>query len=107
MSTKAQKFDASNTLSFLGPALESAADSAGAVAKSAQKHLAVGTYKAAYGISYGLVYATVFLTELLPKDNILRRGFEEGAEAALEAASKKEPSVKLPKASTKKKSSKS
>jgi hypothetical protein len=104
MSTKAKAIE-TNPLSVLGDALESAAEtfgeattnarkSAKAAAKSAQKNLATGTYKAAYGVSYGLVYATVFLTELLPEDNILRRGFEEGAEAALEAASKKESAAK-------------
>ena len=36
----------------------------------------------------GWVDGTVFLTELLPEDSTLRRGLEEGADAALEARGK-------------------
>jgi hypothetical protein len=48
----------------------------------------VGIYNTAYWTSYGVVYTTVFLKELLPADNTLRRGLEEGAVAALEARGK-------------------
>jgi hypothetical protein len=86
-----------NPLSVLGEALESAAEtfgqattnaraSAKVAAKKVRKTFGTGVYKTAYGISYGLVYSAVFVTELLPEDNVLRRGFEEGAEAALDAA---------------------
>jgi hypothetical protein len=35
------------------------------------------------------VFGAVFVNELLPEDNVLRRGFEEGAEAVLDAAAGK------------------
>jgi hypothetical protein len=97
MSAKAEETLDTNPLSVLGEALESAAEtfgkattnasaSAKVAAKKVRKTFGTGVYKTAYGISYGLVYSAVFVTELLPEDNVLRRGFEEGAEAALDAA---------------------
>lgn len=65
-----------------------ARQSAKNAAGSTQRVLKVGLYNAAYGVSYGVVFATVFLTELLPKDGILRRGLEEGADAAFDAQAK-------------------
>jgi hypothetical protein len=44
-----------------------------------------GVYNSSYGFSYGLIYSGVFLTELLPEDSTIRRGFEEGADAAFQA----------------------
>ena len=35
-----------------------------------------------------MVYGVVFITELLPEENVLRRGLEEGADAALDAHGK-------------------
>ena len=80
--------------SVLGDTLESAAesfeeatansrDSARRAATTAKRALGIGAHKAAYGVAYGLVYSAVFITEMLPKENIIRRGFIEGTEAAL------------------------
>jgi hypothetical protein len=46
-----------------------------------------------------VVYAAAFLIELLPEENVVRRGFVEGAEAALEARQKAKDSkqVTIPK----------
>jgi hypothetical protein len=85
-----------NTFSALGEALESAAQyvsGAGATAGASVKAAAgksgaavsVGSYKAAYGLSYGVVFAGVFLKELLPNGSSVRRGFEDGADAAFDA----------------------
>ncbi len=74
-----------NPISVLGDALESAAESIGEAtsdaresakiaAKKVKKGLSAGTYHTAYGLSYGFVFSAVFLTELLPEDNIFRRG---------------------------------
>jgi hypothetical protein len=46
-------------------------------------------------VSYGVVYAVAFLIELLPEENIVRRGFVEGAEAALDARKKAKASEKV------------
>jgi hypothetical protein len=100
MSAKVKEAVDTNPLSVLGEALESAVEtfgeattnaraSAKVAARKVEQSFSTGVYKAAYGISYGLVFGAVFLTELLPDDNILRRGFQEGAEAALDAAAKK------------------
>ncbi|MFC7054254.1 hypothetical protein ACFQI3_16295 [Hansschlegelia quercus] len=85
-----------NTFSSLGDALETAAEyvsAAGATAGASVKSAAaktgevagVGAYKTAYGLSFGLVFGAVFLKELLPAGNALRRGFEDGADAAFDA----------------------
>jgi len=98
MASKA-KSAASNVFSVLGDTLETAAetfeeathnsrDSARRAAAATKRALSDGAHKAAYGVSYGVVYAAVFVTELLPKDNIIRRGFVEGAGAAYEARKK-------------------
>lgn len=87
----------SNAFSALGEALESAAESvdharadATASAKLAARRVQfgvnAGAYYAAYGVSYGLVFSGVFLKELLPSNNPIRRGFEDGAVAAIDAA---------------------
>jgi hypothetical protein len=100
MSAKVEEALDTSPLSVLGEALESAAEtfgqattnaraSAKVAAKKVRKTFGAGVYKTAYGISYGLVYGAVFVTELLPKDNVLRRGFEDGAEAALDAVASK------------------
>jgi len=102
MSTTAQKTAEANPFSSLGEALGSAAerfeegasharDSAKHDAGSTHRAVKVGLYNAAYGISYGLVFSTVYLTELLPKDSTIRRGLEEGADAAFEAQAKRSP----------------
>jgi hypothetical protein len=91
---------ASNTVfSVLGDTLESAAetfeeatansrDSARRAAATTKRALGIGVHKAAYGVAYGLVYSAVFITEMLPKDNLIRRGFLEGTEAAIESRRK-------------------
>ena len=87
----------SNALSALGDALDAAAESVGharadatASAKLAaakvQSGVSVGAYYTAYGLSYGVVFSGVFLKELLPTSNSFRRGLEDGAEAAIDAA---------------------
>ena len=94
--TKAVDADA---FSALGEALETAAvrveegaanarESAKQAAGNVRRAITVGVYNTAYWTSYGVVYGTVFLTELLPEDSTLRRGLEEGADAALEARGK-------------------
>lgn len=86
----------SNPLSVLGDALEAAAQSIGdaradasesakAAAQKVKSGVSAGAYNAAYGLSFGVVFGAVFLKELLPEDNALRRGFEDGAEAAIDA----------------------
>lgn len=86
-----------DALSALGEALESAADSVGharadatesakLAARKVQFGVGAGAYFAAYGVSYGLVFTGVFLKELLPASNPIRRGFEDGAVAARDAA---------------------
>lgn len=85
-----------NPFAALGEALESAAgrfekgsdharQSAINAAGNTQRIFKTGLYNTAYGLSYGLVFATVYVTELLPKDGVLRRGLEDGADAALDA----------------------
>jgi hypothetical protein len=87
----------SNPFSVLGEALDAASESIGdaradatASAKLAahkvQSGVGVGAYYAAYGVSYGVVFSGVFLKELLPANNVIRRGFEDGAEAAIKSA---------------------
>jgi hypothetical protein len=63
------------------------AESTKKAAKTTKRAIGIGFHKAAYGISYGVVYA-VFLVELLPEKHVMRRGFVEGAEAALDARQK-------------------
>jgi hypothetical protein len=86
-----------NPLTVLGEALESAAESIGdatsdarasaqIAARKVKKNVGTGVYYTAYGLSYGVVFSAVFLTELLPETNALRRGFEDGTAAAIEAA---------------------
>lgn len=86
-----------NGLSELGEALESAANSieharadatksAKLAARRVQFGVNQGAYYTAYGISYSLVFAGVFLKELLPVSSPIRRGFEDGAVAAVGAA---------------------
>ena len=104
MTTKAKtKTVETDAFSALGEALETAAvrveegaanarESAKQAAGSVRHAFRAGVYNTAYWTSYGVVYTTVFLTELLPEENILRRGLEDGADAALEARGKAFPS---------------
>jgi hypothetical protein len=39
-------------------------------------------------VAFGLVYSAVFITEMLPKGNVIRRGFIEGTEAAMDSRRK-------------------
>jgi len=98
MATKT-KVAANTVFSVLGDTLESAAesfeeatansrDSAKRAAATTKRALGIGVHKAAYGIAFGLVYSAVFITEMLPKENIVRRGFIEGTEGALESRRK-------------------
>jgi hypothetical protein len=114
MSTKSEASTA-NVFSMLGDTLESAAEafeeasvnsseSAKRAAQTTKRALGNWLHGAAYGVSYGLVYAGVFVTELMPENNLVRRGLAEGAEAALGArkkvaATKAENKTKLVKAS--------
>jgi len=93
MATKT-KAVASTVFSVLGDTLESAAetfeeatansrDSAKRAAATTKRALGIAVHKSAYGVAFGLVYSAVFITELLPKENIIRRGFIEGTEEAL------------------------
>jgi len=74
----------------------SSVESTKRTAKTIELAVATGLHKAAYGVSYGLVYTGSFLAELLPKENAVRRGFVEGAEAALQARKKAYPSRRIP-----------
>ena len=96
MARTVAKSDETNAFSILGDALEAAAESIGDAtsdASASAKHAArkvksgvsAGAYTAAYGLSFGIVFGGVFLKELLPGDSAIRRGLEEGAEAALDA----------------------
>jgi hypothetical protein len=96
----------SKIFSTLGDTLESAAEaleeasvnsaeSAKKAAKTTKRAISTGLHKAAYGIAYGLVYAGVFLTELLPEENVIRRGLVEGAEGALDARQKAKASKQV------------
>jgi hypothetical protein len=98
MSTKSEASTA-NVFSMLGDTLESAAEafeeasvnsseSAKRAAQTTKRALGNWVHGAAFGVSYGLVYAGVFVTELMPENNLVRRGFAEGAEAALDARKK-------------------
>jgi hypothetical protein len=98
MSTKSEASTA-NVFSMLGDTLESAAEafeeasvnsseSAKRAAQTTKRALGNWLHGAAYGVSYGLVYAGVFITELMPENNLVRRGLVEGAEAALDARKK-------------------
>ena len=98
MATKT-KAAANTVFSVLGDTLESAAetfeeatansrDSAKRAAATTKRALGNGVHKTAYGVAFGLVYSAVFITEMLPKGNIVRRGFVEGTEAALDSRRK-------------------
>lgn len=97
--TKTQTPLETNAFSALGEALETAAErfeegssqareSAKKAAGTVKRAFGVGVYNTAYWVSYGAVFSSVFLTELLPENSTLRRGLEEGADAALEAHGK-------------------
>lgn len=98
MATKT-KAAANTVFSVLGDTLESAAetfeeatansrDSAKRAAATTKRALGNGVHKTAYGIAFGLVYSGVFITEMLPKGNLIRRGFIEGTEAAIDSRRK-------------------
>jgi hypothetical protein len=95
--TNASGASDSSPLSVLGEALEAASESIGdaradatasakAAALKVQSSVGVGAYYAAYGVSYGVVFSGVFLKELLPANHAIRRGFEDGADAAIKSA---------------------
>ncbi len=97
MTTTTKAAEDSNPLSALGEALDAASESisdaradatadAKAAALKVQSSVSAGAYYAAYGVSYGVVFSGVFLKELLPTNNAIRRGFEDGAEAAIKTA---------------------
>ncbi len=90
----------SSPFHILGDTLESAAenfeeatanahDSAKRAAEVTKSALTNALYKTCYGLSYGAVFSSVFLVEMMPSSNTMRRGFTEGAEAALEAVERK------------------
>jgi hypothetical protein len=102
MATKQASRNAqSNSSAFhiLGDTLESAAetfeevtanaaDSAKRAAGVTKSALCNALYKTCYGIAFGAVYSSVFIVEMMPAGSKVRRGFEEGAEAALAARKK-------------------
>src|SRR5580658_8512051 len=99
MATKT-KAAAATVFSVLGDTLESAAetfeeatansrDSAKRAAATTKRVLGNGVHKTAYGVAFGLVYSAVFITEMLPKGNLIRRGFIEGTEAAIDSRRKR------------------
>ncbi|WP_020179878.1 hypothetical protein [Methylopila sp. M107] len=74
-----------NAVEYVGAAGASAGASVKSAAGKSGELIGVGAYKGAYGVSYGVVFSAVFLKELLPVGNSLRRGFEDGADAAFTA----------------------
>lgn len=97
--TKIAEAHSSNPLSVLGEALDAASDSitdaradatasAKAAALKVRTTVGTGAYYSAYGVSYGLVFSGVFLKELLPVGSSVRRGFEDGAQAAFNTAAR-------------------
>jgi hypothetical protein len=107
MATKS-KAAANTVFSVLGDTLESAAetfeeatansrDSAKRAAATTKRALGNGVHKTAYGVAFGLVYSAVFVTEMLPKSNLIRRGFVEGTEAALDSRRKAQTTRKATK----------
>jgi hypothetical protein len=105
MATKT-KAAANTVFSVLGDTLESAAetfeeatsnsrDSARRAAATTKRALGNGVHKTAYGVAFGLVYSAVFITEMLPKGNIIRRGFIEGTEAAIDSRRKAQNARKV------------
>ncbi len=74
-----------NAIDYIGTASASAGASVKSAAGRTGEVMGAGVYKGAYGVSYGLVFSAVFLKELLPTGNAVRRGFEDGAEAAFTA----------------------
>jgi hypothetical protein len=98
MATKT-KAAAATVFSVLGDTLESAAEtfeeatansreSAKRAAATTKRVFGNGVHKTAYGVAYGLVYSAVFITEMLPKGNVIRQGFIEGTQAAIETRRK-------------------
>src|ERR1700721_4301344 len=84
-------------LARLGERIETAAGSLGDAATNAKASARVaarkvkdaahsGAYHTAYGAAFGVVFSAVFLVELLPANNVFRRGFEDRAEAGFDAA---------------------
>jgi hypothetical protein len=86
-----------SSLTALGEALESAAGSIRATtgtgvvrrtrnaAGKVGSLVSSGAYHAAYGASYGVVFGGVFLKEFLPESSAVRRGLEQGSQAAIDA----------------------
>ncbi|GLK76720.1 hypothetical protein GCM10008171_19740 [Methylopila jiangsuensis] len=74
-----------NAIDYIGNAGASAGATVKSAAGKAGEVLGAGAYKGAYGASYGVVFAAVFLKELLPNGSAVRRGFEDGANAAFDA----------------------
>lgn len=93
--TETQEYEG-NALAALGDALEAASGTIGSVRTSVTGSVrsaagkvgsvvSAGAYHGAYGASYGIVFTAVFLKEFLPVGSTVRRGLEEGAEAAFDA----------------------
>lgn len=86
-----------SSLTALGEALESAAESIRATtgtgvvrrtrnaARKVGSLVSSGAYHTAYGCSYGVVFSGVFLKEFLPESSAVRRGLEQGSQAAIDA----------------------
>lgn len=85
-----------SSVTALGEAIEAAAGTIGAARVNAsrsakiaagkvQSGISTGSYSAAYGLSFGVVFTAVFLKEFLPEGSAVRRGLEDGAEAAFDA----------------------
>jgi hypothetical protein len=105
--TNPSEVSQSSALSALGEALDAAAESIGdartdatesakLAAARVQVGVSTGAYYAAYGVSYGLVFSGVFLKELLPTNNPIRRGFEDGSAAAIHAAERRRAELEAP-----------
>jgi len=75
-----------NAAKFLGDDTTNARQSAKIAARKVKETAYSGVYKASYGVSFGIVFTAVFLVELLPESNVVRRGFEDGAEAGFDTA---------------------
>jgi len=70
----------------VGDATTRARESAKIAARKVRETAHSGVYNAAYGLSFGVVFTAVFLVELLPENNVVRRGLEDGSEAGFDSA---------------------
>jgi hypothetical protein len=57
-------------------------------ASDAMQAMARMIYSGSYALAYGIVYATVFVVQLLPQENPVMQGFQDGGKAAMDEVSR-------------------